>query len=642
MPTTPATLNKSAHSAAVSSRAPLSSCLIAGAALALSAGSPAAAEDVLVGNIVWPALSTQVLDDDTRILGSLTIEEGVQVVFDGNFELRVDDGATLTVRGTPDFPVVFNNPGGIWDGLRLLPGSVGDIEHAIFTRFDAVAILVDDAGLTLSDSEIGDLAGATVSTGTRRGIRGLGDSTIHLVRTTIGPIRARDGTDGQQGNDNNSTASAQTSANTKGRPGPPGTDGFPGAAGFSVRAIEVEAGELVVLSSIIEDIAGGAGGDGGRGGNNGTGGAGGTGTVFSPTGAMGGDGVRGQDGGNGATGGQPIGVLSGADRTVIANSRFRRLFGGDGGMGGRGGRGGNGGRGGPGTAGFEGGNGGPGGRGGIGGIGGLGGFNGAAVAISLTDGATGRTADIISNTFADIRGGNGGKSGGSGPGGSGGAGGAGGPGLFANGNNGPAGPSGSPGAVRSDRALGETLGSVVSATADLPMVVSANNIYSFEARTPTPIALGAASGYTSSHDLIFNAETRAGFVATELLVADPVLDGVDVPGEGSPAIDSGDATFLPADELDLDNDGDTAEPLPLDALGNARVQGIAIDRGAIEAVPACAADLVAPVGVLDIFDIIEFLARFDASDPSTDLASPTGVFDVFDVIEYLALFDQGC
>ncbi|MEM7628343.1 MAG: sulfatase-like hydrolase/transferase [Planctomycetota bacterium] len=58
-----------------------------------------------------------------------------------------------------------------------------------------------------------------------------------------------------------------------------------------------------------------------------------------------------------------------------------------------------------------------------------------------------------------------------------------------------------------------------------------------------------------------------------------------------------------------------------------------------ESVAACSADLGAPFGSLDFFDVLEFLARFDASDPSADLAEPIGMFDFFDVLEYFALFD---
>ena len=41
--------------------------------------------------------------------------------------------------------------------------------------------------------------------------------------------------------------------------------------------------------------------------------------------------------------------------------------------------------------------------------------------------------------------------------------------------------------------------------------------------------------------------------------------------EGSPAVDAGGNALLPADEFDLDGDGDTAEPIPVDVIGNFRV-----------------------------------------------------------------------
>ena len=50
----------------------------------------------------------------------------------------------------------------------------------------------------------------------------------------------------------------------------------------------------------------------------------------------------------------------------------------------------------------------------------------------------------------------------------------------------------------------------------------------------------------------------------------------------SPAVDAGDNALLPEDTLDLDADGDTAEPIPFDLAGNARVSGAAVDMGAYE------------------------------------------------------------
>jgi hypothetical protein len=49
----------------------------------------------------------------------------------------------------------------------------------------------------------------------------------------------------------------------------------------------------------------------------------------------------------------------------------------------------------------------------------------------------------------------------------------------------------------------------------------------------------------------------------------------------SPLTDSGDVTYLPADWMDLDGDGNTTEPLPVDAAGRPRANGT-IDIGAYE------------------------------------------------------------
>ena len=52
---------------------------------------------------------------------------------------------------------------------------------------------------------------------------------------------------------------------------------------------------------------------------------------------------------------------------------------------------------------------------------------------------------------------------------------------------------------------------------------------------------------------------------------------------GSPAINTGDTSLLPADENDLDDDGDTTEPLPFDIDGDIRVFAGIVDMGAYEA-----------------------------------------------------------
>ncbi len=54
--------------------------------------------------------------------------------------------------------------------------------------------------------------------------------------------------------------------------------------------------------------------------------------------------------------------------------------------------------------------------------------------------------------------------------------------------------------------------------------------------------------------------------------------------EGSPCIDAGLTALVPEDSLDLDNDGDTSEPLPFDLAGGPRAVGTAVDMGAYEGV----------------------------------------------------------
>ncbi|RMH10058.1 MAG: hypothetical protein D6695_12100 [Planctomycetota bacterium] len=55
---------------------------------------------------------------------------------------------------------------------------------------------------------------------------------------------------------------------------------------------------------------------------------------------------------------------------------------------------------------------------------------------------------------------------------------------------------------------------------------------------------------------------------------------------------------------------------------------------------SCRVDLTGD-GVVDFFDVLEFLSLFDAGDPVADFTGD-GVLDFFDVLAFLAEFDNGC
>ncbi len=91
-------------------------------------------------------------------------------------------------------------------------------------------------------------------------------------------------------------------------------------------------------------------------------------------------------------------------------------------------------------------------------------------------------------------------------------------------------------------------------------------------------------------------------------------DNFDLAG-GSPAIDAGDAADLPADVLDVNGNGNTAEPLPLDILGNNRVRAIGVDIGAYE---SSNAGVTPPEPGAPTTTALRGFAPNDEGNPSTD------------------------
>ena len=70
---------------------------------------------------------------------------------------------------------------------------------------------------------------------------------------------------------------------------------------------------------------------------------------------------------------------------------------------------------------------------------------------------------------------------------------------------------------------------------------------------------------------------------------------------GSPAIDSGNNSFLPVDLADVDADGNTVESLPIDPAGRPRIAGAKVDMGIYESEPGPARLATAPLLRYDTF-----------------------------------------
>lgn len=101
------------------------------------------------------------------------------------------------------------------------------------------------------------------------------------------------------------------------------------------------------------------------------------------------------------------------------------------------------------------------------------------------------------------------------------------------------------------------------------------------------------------------------------------------------------ATFVPVFDLFVGREGELTF-IDTDDDIHPEPQGYELIAGRMIEVVGCAPDLAPPLGSLDFFDVLEYLALFDANDPAADLAPPAGSLDFFDVLEYLAAFDAGC
>jgi len=170
-------------------------------------------------------------------------------------------------------------------------------------------------------------------------------------------------------------------------------------------------------------------------------------------------------------------------------------------------------------------------------------------------------------------------------------------------------------------------------------------------------ASGANSSKAADYSIIELWGTNipgTGSSGLDPLFADPSgFDYTLLPS--SPAIDMADNAALPIDHMDLDQNADTLELIPVDIAGLTRLYddpattdsgpstSPVVDAGAYEYQPIiepCPADLTGD-GTLDFFDISAFLTAFGNSDPIADFTGD-GTFDFFDISAFLTEFSAGC
>ena len=163
---------------------------------------------------------------------------------------------------------------------------------------------------------------------------------------------------------------------------------------------------------------------------------------------------------------------------------------------------------------------------------------------------------------------------------------------------------------------------------------------------------GADTPLTSSgHNLVGTSNKIASFNQTgdQTAIVDPILAPIGnyggplrtcPPLDGSPAINGADASLLPADTADLDNDNDFLEALPYDqrGAGYPRIQGDTLDIGAAEYLdkfelwirtefpgetdPAIIGALADP-GETGILNIVAFITDTDPLDPNPNSYTTT-------------------
>ena len=157
------------------------------------------------------------------------------------------------------------------------------------------------------------------------------------------------------------------------------------------------------------------------------------------------------------------------------------------------------------------------------------------------------------------------------------------------------------------------------------------------------------AGNIDSDPLFVDAEGSDGVAGTE-------DDDLRL-ASGSPCIDAADNSAVPADAFDLDDDTNTAEPIPFDLAGRPRFAddpdtpdtGLGhppiVDMGAHELPPVLCPQDVNGDGAINVLDLIELLLCFgQPATPPCDVTdiNADGTVNVLDLIELLLAFGTAC